>query len=246
MTPASSPVLMAGLVVVAFFVEAAAGFGSMVVALTVGAWWFEVNALLGVLVPLNLVLSGYLVVRGAASVDRRFLLTLLPLLCVGLLVGSVIAESLTSTRWLQLSFGAFVTVMAAWQLRAPGTVALSRTTRTSALLAAGVVHGLFATGGPLAVFVAARELPDKHAFRATLAMLWVVLNVLVLPRLAHQSVLTFESMTLSALLLVPLGVGIALGELAHAGLNEARFRRVVSVLLMLAGATLTLKTLRSA
>jgi uncharacterized membrane protein YfcA len=237
---------MAGLVVVAFFVEAAAGFGSMVVALTVGAWWFDVNALLGVLVPLNLVLSLWLVVRGARAIDRRFLATLLPLMCAGLLVGSVVAESLPSTRWLQLAFGVFVTVVAAWQLARRSTAALPRTTRASALLAAGVVHGLFATGGPLAVFVASRELTDKRAFRATLALLWVVLNALVLPRLAHQSVLTWESMRLSAVLLLPLAVGLGLGELAHARLDEARFRRVVSVLLVAAGATLTFKTLRLA
>ncbi len=246
MTPASAPMLMTGLVVVAFFVEAATGFGSMVVALTVGAWWFEVDALLGVLVPLNLVLSGWLVVRGARTVDRRFLRSMLPLVCLGLLAGSALAEALSSTRWLQLGFGVFVMGVATWQLvdRSPAT--MSRSTRTSALLAAGVVHGLFATGGPLAVLVASRELPDKQSFRATLAMLWVVLNALVLPRLAHQSVLGWGSMQLSALLLIPLAVGIGLGELAHARLDEARFRRVVSGLLVVAGATLTYKTLRSA
>ena len=46
--------LLAGIVAVAFLVEAAAGFGSMVVALTVGALFFPMPSLLGWLVPVNL------------------------------------------------------------------------------------------------------------------------------------------------------------------------------------------------
>ncbi|MCA2978784.1 MAG: sulfite exporter TauE/SafE family protein, partial [Myxococcaceae bacterium] len=69
MTPAG----WVALVLVSFLVEAVAGFGSMVVALTVGALFAPVDALLGVLVPVNLVLSLYLVGRGWRHVDWRFL-----------------------------------------------------------------------------------------------------------------------------------------------------------------------------
>ena len=64
-------VALAVLVLVSFFVEAAAGFGSMVVALTVGALFSPVDELLGLLVPVNLVLSTYLVARNRAHVDWR-------------------------------------------------------------------------------------------------------------------------------------------------------------------------------
>lgn len=228
------------LVLVSFFVEAAAGFGSMVVALTVGAQFMPVDALLGVLVPVNLVLSVYLVLRGRAHVDWRFLgRRVVPLMAMGLVVGTLLTR-LVDAAVAKPAFGVFVVVVAAWQLKqALGAGAslrpLPEAARVSGLVGAGVIHGVFATGGPLAVFVSARELPDKHAFRATLSALWVVMNALVMPRLVRDGVVTGTTLTTSALLLVPLGLGIVLGERAHAALDERRFRVVVAALLLVAG-----------
>jgi uncharacterized membrane protein YfcA len=141
------------------------------------------------------------------------------------------------------AFGVFVVVVALWQLKS----ALGATTaprplpevgRVAGLLGAGVIHGVFATGGPLAVFVSARELPDKHAFRATLSALWVVMNALVVPRLVQVGAVTGETLGQSALLLVPLAAGTFVGERLHAALDERTFRVAVAALLVVAGGIL--------
>lgn len=242
-----NPIAVLALIVfVAFLVEAAAGFGSMVVALTVGALWFPVNELLGLLVPVNLVLSTYLVARGWRALDWRFLLArTLPLMALGLGVGTLLAGRAASAGWLKPVFGAFVVGIAAWQLAEArrGTTSarpLPAVGRVSALLGAGLIHGVFATGGPLAVFVSARELGDKTTFRATLSALWVVLNLLVLPRLVAQGELSGATLPTSALLLFPLALGIAAGEWVHARLDQRRFAVVVAVLLLVAGAVLAI------
>ncbi len=243
----SQTALLAAIVAVAFLVEAAAGFGSMVVALTVGALFFPMGCLLGWLVPVNLVLSGYLLARGRKHLDWRFLFSsVVPLMTAGLLVGIVLARS-TDTAWLKPVFALFVVAVAAHQLAAKTALApLSRPVASAVLFAGGVVHGVFATGGPLTVFVASRTLPDKSAFRATLAAVWVVLNLLLLPRLWLDGSLSAASLPVSALMLVPLGVGILAGEWIHHRLAEERFRRVVAVLLLGAGATLLITSLKGA
>lgn len=237
-----SLVALSALVLVSFGVEAAAGFGSMVVALTVGALFMPVDALLGVLVPVNLALSVYLVVRGRAFVDWRFLGTgLVPLMALGLGVGTALTRVIDAT-WAKPVFACFVMAVAASQLKqALSTAApreLSAPVRLGGLVGAGVVHGLFATGGPLAVYVAGRALADKHAFRATLSMLWVVMNVLVLPRLVNDGQLTGATLGTSALLVVPLAVGIMVGEQVHRALDERRFRVAVAALLLAASVVL--------
>ena len=79
--------LLGAIVAVAFLVEAAAGFGSMVVALTVGALFFPMASLLGWLVPVNLVLSVYLLVCGRQHLDWKFLLSsIVPLMTAESLV----------------------------------------------------------------------------------------------------------------------------------------------------------------
>jgi len=235
------------LVLVSFGVEAAAGFGSMVVALTVGALFMPVDALLGLLLPVNLALSLYLVLRGRAHVDWRFLATgLVPAMAVGLGVGTVLTR-VVDASWAKPAFACFVMIVAGSQLKqalSAVTVApLSTPVRLGGLVGAGVVHGLFATGGPLAVYVAGRQLPDKHAFRATLSMLWVVMNALVLPRLVTDGQLTVATLSTSAVLLVPLAAGVVLGERAHHALDERRFRVVVAVLLLVASVVLLVGSL---
>lgn len=233
---------LALVVFVSFLVEAAAGFGSMVVALTLGAVWFEVDALMVWLVPVNMVLSAWLVLRELPFVKWRFLGTLAPLMGVGLAGGTFVARWLGDGGALKATFGLFVVVIASWQLLRAEPRAFSLSVRVPLLLLAGVVHGVFATGGPLAVFVSANALPDKRSFRGTLSMLWLALNALVLLRLP----LTNASLQTSALMLVPLSLGIAGGELLHRRIDERRFRAVVSALLLIAGAVLTVTSLQKA
>ncbi len=242
---AADTALLAGIVAVAFLVEAAAGFGSMVVALTVGALLFPIPSLLGWLVPVNLVLSCYLVAVGRKHVDRKFLLTIVPLMLVGLFAGMALAR-VTDTAWLKPVFAVFVIAVALQQLFLTSAKPLPPGVAPVALLGAGIIHGVFATGGPLAVFVAARTLADKSAFRATLSVVWVVLNALFLPRLWLEGTVTVDTLPVSALMLAPLFVGIGLGEWIHHRLDEARFRRVVAVLLMAAGGTLLVTSLKAA
>ena len=242
--------LLGAVVFVAFLVEAATGFGSVLVALTVGALWFPVTTLLGWLVPVNLVLSTYLVTRGWRSLDRVFLLRrALPLMIAGLAVGTVVTQVVDASA-LKPVFAGFVVAVALWQVRVAmvgaQTRPLAAPVRVAALFGAGLVHGMFATGGPLAVLVAARELTDKAAFRATLSAVWVVLNLLVLPRLAHDGAVSLSTLRVSAVMLVPLALGIAAGEWAHHLLDERRFRVVVGALLVAGGAVLLVSSLSSA
>lgn len=237
------------IVFLSFLVEAAAGFGSMVIALTLGAMWFQVDALLTWLVPVNEVLSLWLVARGWRSIRWAFLAKRVgPLMGVGLVVGTLISAQAAQAWWLKPLFGVFVVAVAVWQLSStlkPNVEAppLPFAARVSALLGAGVIHGIFATGGPLAVFVTARELPEKAQFRATLSALWAALNGVLLANWAWEGRMTGESLTQSAWLLLPLAGGIAVGEWVHHRLDERRFRIAVASLLLAAGTVLTLRSL---
>jgi uncharacterized membrane protein YfcA len=148
-------------------------------------------------------------------------------------------------------FAVFVVVVAATQLRQTLSREASPTplpalARVGGLVGAGVIHGVFATGGPLAVFVSARELADKHAFRATLSALWVVMNALVVPRLVQDGALTMTTLGTSAVMLLPLAAGTLLGERVHAALDEKAFRVAVAALLLAAGGVLLVGSLGAA
>jgi uncharacterized membrane protein YfcA len=241
--------LLAALVFSGFLVEAAAGFGGMVAALTLGALWLPLGQLLGVLVPVNLALSTYLLARGFRHVEWRFLTRrLLPAMALGLAAGTALTRLTSSTAWLKPVFACFVVVVATQQLRAlrrGGQLEpLPLWLQGAWLFGGGVIHAVFATGGPPTVYVASRELPQKAAFRASLSAVWVVLNLLVVPRLWLEQSLTLRTLETSGLLLVPLALGIGAGEWIHHRFDERRFRVAVAVLLWCAGLTLLLSSAR--
>jgi len=103
------------------------------------------------------------------------------------------------------------------------------------LLGGGVFHGLFASGGPLIVSYASRAIPDKRSFRATLSVLWLILNAALLVSYLLDGKVEGEPLRLAALLLPALAAGIAAGEIAHARVNEMQFRKIVQAVLFVTG-----------
>lgn len=240
--------LLFGLVVaVSFTVEAALGFGATVVAVSLGAFLLPIDTILHAFVPLNLALSLVLVTRNRRDVDRRFLVTrVLPFMAVGLPVG-FFGLAAVDERTARLVLGAFVAWLAAvelWRARRPGLAplaSLSPLRRGLVLWLAGVVHGAFATGGPLVVYVVGRTLTDKGVFRATLSALWLALNLVLLVGFAARGSLDVESGTRSLAGLPFLALGLLVGEALHRRVSAAVFRRLVFTLLFVAGTLLMLR-----
>jgi uncharacterized membrane protein YfcA len=235
--------LLAALVAVAFAVETAAGFGSMVVLLTLGGLLMPLPGLMAVAVPVNLLVSAVVMLREPRAIAvRLLLLRVLPAMLSGLSLG-VLLGARVSPLVLQRVFALFVIGLAVAQLLRRSSAAPQpvRSRSTLGWLAAGgVAHGAFAAAGPLVVHAIARELPDKRAFRATLAALWLTLNLaLVINQIAHGLV-TPATLSQSALLLPATLLGMVLGEQIHRRLEPARFLRAVHGLMLAGGAVLLL------
>lgn len=218
------------------------GFGSVIIALTLGAQLFSVHTLLAWLVPVNLSLSGYIVLRYHRQVAWPLLLRrILPPMLVGLALGQVLFYTLHA-HWLKTLLGALVVILALDALlvgsrdgrRGPGRI-------TPWTFAAGVVHGLFAAGGPLLVYGVSREPLDKGSFRSTLAVVWLSLGAILTVSYAVGGTLTLSRLPQLAVLLAILPVAIGVGEWLHHRVDERLFRRLLFVVLLLAGVALMLR-----
>jgi uncharacterized membrane protein YfcA len=229
-------------VALAFAAEATTGFGATVIALTLGVHLFPLGVLLPVLVPFGLVLSAAITWRGRRHVDRQALLRrILPLMGVGLALGLSLFER-ASSESLRRAFGVFVVAIASHQLlllrgSERASAPLPPLAERLALLGAGVVHGLFASGGPLLVYALGRSPLEKRAFRATLSSVWLVLGVALTAAYAAGGRLGRDSLLATATLLPVLAFAIPAGEWAHHRLDEQRFRLLVFSLLLAAGLT---------
>lgn len=232
----------------AFFVEAVTGFGSIILTVALAAHFYPLQGLLPVLLPVNVALSLYIVTRHHEAVDWSVLLKrILPLMALGLPLGLLTFHSQPGA-WLQLGFALFVVALSALELARHAQVArglprpLHPALEGTLLLAGGVIHGLYATGGPLVVYVASRSLPDKRRLRSTLSALWLLLNTVLLSSYAFSGALSGQTLTLSALLLVPLALGLGVGEWVHPRMPQGVFRLLVFMVLLAAGALLAARS----
>ncbi len=235
--------LLVAIVALALATEAAVGFGATLIALSLGSLVTSIDAMLPVLVPVNLALSTAIVARAPRAVSVRLLARrVLPAMVVGFPVGFLAFERLPRPA-LQLAFAAFVFVLAAlelWRMRArtAGGHPPSAPVSAALLVVGGVAHGAFATGGPPVVYVCARTLPDKAAFRATLSALWLVSNAALVVAYALAGHVTLSTLRASAALLPGLAVGLVAGDLLYGRIPERTFRVSVFVMLLVVAAVL--------
>ncbi|MCU0669688.1 MAG: sulfite exporter TauE/SafE family protein [Myxococcota bacterium] len=235
--------LLAAIVGGAFAIEATSGFGATILIVTFGAHLFPIPTLLPVIVPLGLVLSVALAWRNRVHVDRGLVVRrILPLMGLGVAIGLAIFER-ASNDGLRRALGCFVVGVALaelWRMRlaadpmhAPRPLPPMAT--RAALLGAGVIHGLFSSGGPLLVYALGRLPIEKRAFRATLSTVWVVLASALTLAYAWQGRVGPESLLATAALLPVLATAFVVGDWAHHRLDEATFRVLIYLLLIVAG-----------
>lgn len=236
------PWLWLGLfILVAYTVEAVTGFGSIVIALSLGTLMLPMSEVLVVLVPLNIFMSGYLTLRHRRFIHKPTLLrVILPLMAAGTLAGYLLRPALGDTVSKML-FGVLIIWFASRELwlmcRAQAREAHPRWLTRLLVGGAGVTHGLFASGGPLLVYALAGASLDKARFRATLVCVWFCLNsLLTLVFLLDGSLLPALPRVLWYMPL--LVAGVVLGEWLHRHTHEQRFRQIVYVLLLFTGASL--------
>lgn len=236
-----APYALGGFILLAYTLEAVTGFGSIVIALSLGALLLPIDQLLPVLVPLNIGMTGYLVWRHRQMIDRPLLLgTILPGMLIGTLLGYLLLPYLDAAL-LKRGFGVLILWFAGrelWRLRHVSALPVRPQWLTRLLtLGAGLSHGLFASGGPLLVFGLAGTSLDKARFRATLVSVWFTLNsLLTLAFLVDGRLLPAlpQVLTYTPLLLV----GLWAGERLHRRFDERHFRIAIYCLLLVTGTLL--------
>ncbi|MCA9520806.1 MAG: sulfite exporter TauE/SafE family protein [Myxococcales bacterium] len=229
--------------------QATLGFGSNVLIVTFAAHLLPISEIVPLIVPINIVISGYITWRYRHEINTRFLFRrMLPLMVLGLPLGFLIFVR-GSDNSLKTAFGGLIVVLAAIELyrhrrgseeAEPAAERLPGWLSAGCLFGAGVIHGLYTSGGPLSVYVTSREITEKGEFRATMTALWVTLNAMMTVLYLYKGYLNADNAWKAGLLLIPTVAGIASGIALHDRLPKKTFRMLVYLLLLGSGASLLL------
>jgi uncharacterized membrane protein YfcA len=225
----------------AYATQTMSGFGGIIIGVTFGAHLYSIPEVLTLMVPLSLGQLGYVAIRHRVDIDWSLLTRrILPLMGVGLVAGIWLADRMTGPV-LRTAFGLLVVVLSARELYALGTRREHppRDPRSlrfrSLLVSSGLVHGVYATGGPILVYAVSRQGMGKGVFRSTLTAVWLTLNVVLTGRYALEGRFDAEVGWKLLVLFPAVPLGIWCGEALHARVSERTFKIVVFTLLSAAG-----------
>ncbi|MFH1438145.1 MAG: sulfite exporter TauE/SafE family protein [Pseudomonadota bacterium] len=237
--------LVACIVVFAHFIETSTGFGATVIAVALAAHVVPIKILVVTLVLIAWLQSAWIISRSFRHIRWDVLLKrILPFTLLGLPIGIWSFSALGSAE-LKVILGVFVMAVSLVELvrlfrssAAPKPLSLG--VSIAVLLGGGVFHGLFASGGPLVVYFASRGIEGKRSFRATLSVLWIMLNTTLIVTYLVSGRMEKESIVLAAWMLPALVIGIIAGEISHAKINEKTFRKLVQAILFFTGVFLVI------
>lgn len=230
------------IVAIAKAVEAIAGFGSTIIAVTLGTHIYSIDFLVPVLVPPSIVLSAYIVARHRKELNIGVLFKrILPFAIIGLAIG-VLIFNIVQGRALKIAYGVFVIVFSVFELYRLKVGADLKTPKEMSLLessiwliSGGIMQGIYASGGPMIVYFAGRTLKDKGSFRCTLSALWLILNIILCISHLVSGKANAHTLAYSAALIPAVIIGIIIGEFLHKRIPERPFRYFVYILLIVAG-----------
>ncbi|MBQ2544930.1 MAG: sulfite exporter TauE/SafE family protein [Clostridia bacterium] len=146
-------------------------------------------------------------------------------------------------QFLQVIYGVIVLCIGLKKLLWPSGGTMPRWMVILSICLAGVMQGMFVSGGSFLVIYAVNAIPEKQQFRATLSGVWAVVNVFLLLTYILDGSFTPDVLSASALALIPLTAAVVCGSLLAGKLNQKAFLKGAYVLLAVSGAVLLLTNL---
>lgn len=227
MNGATDYALIFAVILLANTASSLTGFGGTILALPFVVMLIGVKMAVPVLVVQAWVLAVFICIEARRSISwrdwGRIVLFVVAGLPVGLWAAGVVPEDP-----LKLALGIFTLGVGAYGLFRPLPRADSRErligwkgrTMTALLALGGVVHGAFATGGPLIVIYGSRAMPDKSTFRVTMSATWLTLNTILLVQWFLRGSFTTPQLKLAALCIPFTIAGMTIGTVAHYRVDE--------------------------
>ncbi len=105
---------------------------------------------------------------------------------------------------------------------------------------AGIVHGLFVSGGPLLISYLAKKIDDKVIFRSTISTIWIFLNTLILFDDIVSGLWTSSLIKVQLVSGPFMLAGMYLGGQLMKRMSQRVFMIITYVLLLISGASLIL------
>lgn len=221
-------------------VQTITGFAGTVLAMPFSIRLISMNEAKPILNAVALVASLFVVILHFKDINWKELWKMLLFLAIGFIAGFFVSPYLDRSDLFLQIYGLLIVMIAVIFYM---DFNLDRAKIPSAvlfliLIAAGFLHQLYVSGGPLVVIYAHLKLKDKHEFRATLSFVWVILNTIMLGQHIFEGLWNVHMAIILAIGVGVSSLAVVIGHFLAKKIQPELFMRIAYILLFISGASL--------
>lgn len=224
---------------VANVVQAITGFAGTLLAMPVSMLLIGVHEAKVILNIMAFLSCLWIALKSRKDIQYKILGKILIYMGIGMALGIWIFERV-SLSFLLPFYGVLVILIACKKLLITRKINVPDWGQNLVLLCAGIIHGMFVSGGALLVVYATSILKKKEEFRATIAPVWVALNSFLMISDWRHGYMTKEVLILTGYSVIPLFLAVMLGNWIHKRINQKIFLKITYILLLLSGISIFL------
>lgn len=191
----------------------------------------EAKALLNVIAQIS---SLMIVVTGFRHINWKEFVKMFALMALGMLVGIKIFEVFPMNQLLVI-YGIMIILIALEKLFVKKEIKMPDIAMLLVIFAAGIIHGMFVSGGALLVIYASTVLKEKEEFRATIALIWVTIGCYITGVQVQAGHFNSHVIFLMLAGIIPVFVGTWIGTKMVKKIRQDIFMKITYILLLLSG-----------
>lgn len=226
--------------IVVFFanaIQAITGFAGTVLAMPPSILLIGIDQAKVILSVMAFMSCFMISVQQRKEIDFIQLKKIVVVMLVGIIVGTLLYDFVPANYLLTL-YGILVVLVGAGNLIAKNKMLLSEKALLVVLIIAGIVHGLFVSGGAFLVIYATQKFPSKPVFRGTISSVWVVLNSILIATYWKDGLITYDTLLLLAYSTPSLFIATYFGTILQKKMNQEVFLKLTYILLIISGVSL--------
>ena len=179
-----------------------------------------------------------IVIFNFKKINIKKLLFLLLLVGIGFDLGLLIdkLDVINDKELLLSAYGTLVCMIAIFLLLVNNKpIKLPIWSEALVLVLAGIIHYFFTSGGPLVVIFAAITIKDKNEFRATLSVMWIILNSITFGINIADGLFTPHVWILSMIVIGTSLLTLIIGRFILKKINQKAFLTLAYILMFISG-----------
>lgn len=191
----------------------------------------EAKALLNAIAQIS---SLMIVITGWKQINWKEFGKMFVCMVIGMAAGVWIFERFPLQQLLT-GYGILIILIALKKLFVKKEIELPSVGMLLLLLAAGIIHGMFVSGGALLVVYATAKLKDKEEFRATVALIWVTTGCYMTGLQIQAGNFNSHVLFLLVVGIIPVFIGTWIGTGLVRKIRQEVFMKLTYILLLLSG-----------